>query len=69
MKLVISYDGNVVVCCDDFMNQTSFGNVMNHSLIECWNNEDFNKYRHALLNDNRIGLCAKCNDGQNYSVF
>lgn len=68
-KLVISYDGNVVVCCDDFMNQTSFGNVMDCTLIECWNNEDFNKYRHALLKDNRIGLCAKCNDGQNYSVF
>ena len=68
-KLVISYDGNVVVCCDDFMNQTSFGNVMNQTLVECWNDEKFNKYRRALLEDKRIGLCAQCNDGQNYSVF
>lgn len=68
-KMVISYDGNVVICCDDFMNQTSFGNVMEKSLIDCWNNENFNKYRHALLEDKRIGICSKCNDGQNYSVF
>lgn len=68
-KMVISYDGNVVICCDDFMNQTSFGNVMEQSLVDCWNNEIFNQHRHALLEDKRIGICAKCNDGQNYSVF
>lgn len=68
-KLVISYDGNVVVCCNDFLNKTSFGNVMSKSLLECWNDDKLDLYRHALLNNNRIGLCAKCNDGQDYSVY
>lgn len=68
-KLVVSYDGNVVVCCNDFLNKTSFGNVMSKTLLECWNDDELNSYRHALLNNNRIGLCAKCNDGQDYSVY
>ena len=68
-KLTIAYNGDVVLCCDDFMYATSFGNVMTRRLIDCWNDSAFNDYRMALLNNERIGLCQRCNDHQDYSVF
>lgn len=68
-KLTIAYNGDVVLCCDDFMYATSFGNVMEQKLIDCWNNAEFNKYRLSLLENHRIGLCQKCNDFQDYTVF
>lgn len=68
-KLNISYTGEVILCCDDFMYDTSFGNVMSRSLEDCWNDEDYNKIRLALLDNRRISICSKCNDGQNYGAF
>ena len=68
-KLNIAYNGDVILCCNDFMYETSFGNVMKKNLIDCWNDSKYNHIRLALLDDKRIALCAKCNDGQNYSVF
>lgn len=68
-KLNIAYNGNVILCCDDFMYGTSFGNVNEKSLLDCWNDGRYNEYRLALLKNKRIGICANCNDGQSYSVF
>jgi radical SAM protein with 4Fe4S-binding SPASM domain len=68
-KLTISYAGNVLLCCDDFMYDTSFGNVMNNSLIDCWNHPQMNEIRQSLLNNKRIGLCKRCNDFQNYNIY
>ena len=68
-KLTIAYNGDILLCCDDFMYDTCFGNVMKDSLIDCWNAKSYNDYRLALLENKRIGLCSACNDGQDYSVF
>ena len=63
------YNGDILLCCDDFMYDTCFGNVMRDSLIDSWNAKSYNDYRLALLEIKRIGLCSHCNDGQNYSVY
>lgn len=68
-KLTIAYNGDILLCCDDFMYDTCFGNVMRDSLIDSWNAKSYNDYRLALLDNRRIGLCSACNDGQDYSVF
>ena len=68
-KLTIAYNGDILLCCDDFMYDTCFGNVMRDSLIDSWNAKSYNDYRLALLENKRIGLCSHCNDGQNYSVY
>jgi MoaA/NifB/PqqE/SkfB family radical SAM enzyme len=68
-KLTIAYNGDILLCCDDFMYDTCFGNVMRDSLIDSWNAKSYNDYRLALLENKRIGLCSACNDGQDYSVF
>jgi MoaA/NifB/PqqE/SkfB family radical SAM enzyme len=68
-KLTIAYNGDILLCCDDFMYDTCFGNVMKDSLIDSWNAKSYNDYRLALLENKRIGLCSACNDSQDYSVF
>ena len=68
-KLVISYKGDVLLCCNDFMYDTNFGNIMNQNMLNCWNNDNLNIIRQELLNNQRRGLCASCNDSQNYNVF
>ena len=62
-------NGDILLCCDDFMYDTCFGNVMKDSLIDSWNAKSYNDYRLALLENKRIGLCSACNDSQDYSVF
>ena len=68
-KLTIAYNGDVLLCCDDFMYKTSFGNVMTDNLIDCWNNPELNTIRLSLLDNKRIGLCERCNDFQDYNTF
>lgn len=68
-KLTIAYNGNILLCCDDFMYDTNFGNVMKDNLIDCWNHPDLNRARFSLLENSRIGLCKRCNDYQDYNVF
>lgn len=68
-KLTIAYSGDVLLCCDDFLYSTNFGNVMNDELINCWNNDELNSIRLSLLDNKRIGLCENCNDSQNYDTF
>ncbi len=68
-KLTIAYNGNILLCCDDFMYDTNFGNVMNNNLIDCWNAPKLDTIRLSLLNNKRIGLCERCNDFQDYNTF
>ena len=68
-KLTIAYNGNVLLCCDDFLYDTCFGNVMNEKLITCWNNPELDAVRLSLIDNKRIGLCERCNDFQDYNVF
>ena len=68
-KLTIAYNGNLLLCCDDFMYDTCYGNVIKDSLIECWNNPELERTRLSLLNNERIGLCERCNDFQDYNIY
>lgn len=68
-KLVISYKGDVLLCCSDFMYATNYGNIHNKSILECWNDKEFDKVRLSLLEDKRISLCEGCNDFQDYNAF
>lgn len=68
-KLTIAYNGDVLLCCDDFMYETKFGNVMADKLIDCWNNPQLNTIRLSLLDNYRMGLCERCNDFQDYNTF
>ena len=41
-KLTIAFNGDILLCCDDFMYNTFYGNVQKDKLIDCWNNPELN---------------------------
>lgn len=68
-KLTIAYNGDVLLCCNDFSYKTKFGNVLTDSLVSAWNSSEYNDIRLSLLQDKRINLCSKCNETQEYNIF
>lgn len=68
-KLSISAEGNVILCCNDYTYKTNFGNVIKKSVKDIWFSKELNNYRNDLLNEKRNGICERCDEFQNYSVF
>jgi radical SAM protein with 4Fe4S-binding SPASM domain len=68
-KIAIAYNGEILLCCNDFSYKTTMGNIFKDSIIDVWHSEVFNQHRVALLNNERIGLCTKCNEIQNYNIY
>lgn len=68
-KLSISSDGNVILCCNDYLYTTNFGSVTERSLSEIWQDKALNQYRLSLLSNKRINLCDGCNQVTQYSAF
>jgi len=68
-KLVFSVNGDVLLCCNDFKQETNFGNIFSDSILSIWNSTNLNAFRLSLINEKRIGLCENCNDKQSYSIF
>lgn len=59
--LNINWLGNAILCCNDFYGETHFGNVMEKSLVEIWNDTNLHIYRLKLQNKKRdCFLCDKC---------
>jgi radical SAM protein with 4Fe4S-binding SPASM domain len=59
--LNINYNGDALLCCNDYNNEVKIGNVSDHTLMELWNSEILNKYRIKLLHKDRNDLlCAPC---------
>lgn len=62
-KLVIDWNGNALLCCNDWKRaHKGFGNINTHSLNEIWHGEEFIKVRTQLVDGNRVGpACSNCN--------
>ena len=60
--MVITQNGNVIPCCNDYFETEVVGNVRTHSLGEVWCSEKFERFRRALSKGDRkaYGLCAGC---------
>ena len=62
-QLVINWNGNLLLCCNDYYENYVFGNVKNESILEIWESEDFKKYREILSiagGRKQIDICSKC---------
>jgi radical SAM protein with 4Fe4S-binding SPASM domain len=44
-SLFIHASGNVSACCTDYLEEITFGNVFNESLMNIWNGEKLNTFR------------------------
>ena len=62
LSLNILYNGDVILCCDDFSNKMILGNVNESSIKEIWNSEKYQKIREMLYNGEyeKITVCHKC---------
>lgn len=43
--LTIDYQGNCVLCCNDYLSQHVFGNLKNESILDVWNKKNYNLIR------------------------
>ncbi len=57
----IDYDGNWVLCCNDYHSSVKFGNLRNESIIEVWNKPNFKKLRRELRKGvYKLPICKTC---------
>jgi radical SAM protein with 4Fe4S-binding SPASM domain len=61
-QLAIRTDGSVALCCQDYLKETNFGNVMDSSLLEIWASPEFVKARRSLLAGIRPTRLCRCCD-------
>ena len=59
--LVIDVDGNVILCCNDYLSTIKFGNVSKKSLLEIWEDKKYKNIRRDLIKKRfKLSICKKC---------
>ena len=59
--VVVTYKGDVVLCCNDYHSSVVFGNVQTESLVEIWNSERYKSIRHQLKKRvYKLPICRQC---------
>ncbi len=59
-KLLIRWNGDVVICCHDWSSQYIIGNVKNNSIYDIWNSCGYNDMRSMHMRGIYMGICSKC---------
>ncbi|UCG34898.1 MAG: SPASM domain-containing protein [Candidatus Omnitrophota bacterium] len=61
----ISYDGSVLICCHDYLNEVKVGNVNDERLIDIWNKPLYKKIRKDIAKGRfTFDLCKRCLEGK-----
>jgi radical SAM protein with 4Fe4S-binding SPASM domain len=55
----ILYNGDMVLCCNDWWRTTILGNVKTNSIKDIWNNEIYKRIRKKFLSNEKEGLICK----------
>lgn len=70
--LSLRFNGDVIVCDPDWLNNTKIGNAFEHSLEEIWNGDAMYEFRRMQLENRRYEneSCKRCNTflTDNYTV-
>ena len=60
--MTIDWNGDVLVCMQDWNKKIKFGNIHANTLLEIWQNKIYSKYRMSLIKGSRkLSPCNKCN--------
>ena len=61
--MMIDWNGDALICCQDMYNRTvKFGNVINKTLLDIWNDAKLTEFRNKLKNGERsLSPCNNCN--------
>jgi len=66
--LIIDWKGNVLLCCNDYFSEYSFGNLKKESILDIWNKEEYKEIKKELRKGNFIleicKFCAGRNQGK-----
>lgn len=61
-QLTVDWNGDVLLCVQDWNKRLRFGNLANQSLMEVWQGKAFHKRRRALMAGKRTAApCSSCN--------
>lgn len=68
-KLVIDYDGNIMICPCDWEKRLLVGNLNKKNIFQIWNSDEMKEVRLRLIKDDRSALpCRQCDiDGLLYA--
>ena len=60
--MVISWNGGIPLCCNDYENKIILGNIKNSSIKKIWGGEKLRQLRdfHKKKDFNRIAICKNC---------
>ena len=60
-NLQITFTGDVILCCNDYLRKHVFGNVMHNSVIEIWKKPGYAKLRSDIRKGKlRLEICKRC---------
>jgi len=62
-RMVVDWNGDVVLCCDDWNHSVILGNLKKQTIKEIWKGEKLREIRKAHIEGkfHKVPLCAKCN--------
>ena len=62
-QMVISSNGNVIICCRDWNYENIIGNIYDQSIYEIWHSEKMKNIQRLIIeqNYNAIDCCKDCN--------
>jgi radical SAM protein with 4Fe4S-binding SPASM domain len=59
--VAIDYNGNVILCCNDYFSTVKFGNIKSQRFVDIWLSDRYVKIRKQLKNKQYIlPICLKC---------
>jgi len=69
-SMTIDWNGDVLLCMQDWNKRVKFGNLYSQSLFEIWSSPKLNKYRNALAQGKRkLSPCNNCNANGRVHVY
>jgi radical SAM protein with 4Fe4S-binding SPASM domain len=64
----ISFDGQILICCNDYLNEAKVGDVKDEKLIDIWQKPIYKDIRTNIRSGNfTLDICKNCTDGKVYT--
>lgn len=61
--VVVDYNGNVVLCCNDYFSTIKFGNLNSEKLVDVWKKSSYKKLRKDISAGKfELDICKKCSN-------
>jgi len=63
-NFIVNYEGEAVLCCEDYFNTVKLGNVGNEKMLDIWNKASYRQIRNELKKGIfKYNICKKCTTG------